>query len=162
MPAREWDQPFDLHAISAFLRDGERVFHAYSTYARGADNLGFISSFLHLTPLGRQEPWEEPKGRATAFRTGTQRLTFGTRHRPRRCGVRTRLRPLGQAPSDAGRTVSGVPRCLISEDTSPPRPADRVEDKACARSPVHKPQQEGSSRHRKRPLTCINGSGGRI
>ena len=82
MPAREWDQPFDQHAISAFLRDGERVFHAYSTYARGADNLGFISSFLHLTPLGRQEPWEEPKGRATAFRTGTQQLTFGTRHGP--------------------------------------------------------------------------------
>ena len=82
MPAREWDRPFNLHAISAFLRDSERVFHAHSTYARGADNLGFISSFLHLTPLGRQAPWEEPKGRATAFRTGTQQLTLGTRHRP--------------------------------------------------------------------------------
>jgi hypothetical protein len=83
-------------------------------------------------------------------------------HRPSRCGAQTRLRPLGQAPSDAGRTVSGVPRCLISEDTSPPRPADRAEDKACARSPVHKAQQEGPSRYRRRPLTCVIGSGGRI
>lgn len=38
--------------------------------ARGTDNLGFISNFLDLTPLGRQEPWEEPKGRATVFATG--------------------------------------------------------------------------------------------
>ena len=27
---------------------------------------------------------------------------------------------------------------------------------------VHKSQQEGLSRYRKRPLTCVNGSGGRI
>lgn len=44
------------------------VSSTYSTYARGTDNLGFISNFLDLTPLGRQEPWKEPKGRATAFR----------------------------------------------------------------------------------------------
>jgi predicted dithiol-disulfide oxidoreductase (DUF899 family) len=61
----EWDQPFDLHGLSVFLRDGERVFHTYSAYARGCDNLGFVSNFLDLTPLGRQEEWEEPKGRAT-------------------------------------------------------------------------------------------------
>jgi predicted dithiol-disulfide oxidoreductase (DUF899 family) len=50
-----------------FLRDSDRAFHTYSAYARGADNLGFISNFLDLTPLGRQEEWEEPKGRATAL-----------------------------------------------------------------------------------------------
>jgi predicted dithiol-disulfide oxidoreductase (DUF899 family) len=71
-PVGEWDQPFDLHGISVFLRDGDRVFHTYSTYARGTDNLGFISNFLDLTPLGRQEPWEEPKGRATVFGTGAR------------------------------------------------------------------------------------------
>ena len=48
------------------------VSSTYSTYARGTDNLGFISNFLDLTPLGRQEPWKEPKGRATAFRTGAR------------------------------------------------------------------------------------------
>jgi hypothetical protein len=34
--------------------------------------VGFISNFLDLTPLGRQEPWEEPKGRATVFGTGAR------------------------------------------------------------------------------------------
>ncbi len=63
--AADWPQPFDLHGLSVFLRDGERVFHTYSTYARGVDNLGFTSNFLDLTPMGRQEEWEEPKGRAT-------------------------------------------------------------------------------------------------
>jgi predicted dithiol-disulfide oxidoreductase (DUF899 family) len=66
-PIGDWAQPFDLHGLSVFLRDGERVFHTYSSYARGVDNLGFISNFLDLTPLGRQEEWEEPKGRATAL-----------------------------------------------------------------------------------------------
>jgi len=63
----EWEQPFDLHGLSVFLSDGERVFHTYSSYARGVDNLGFISDFLDLTPLGRQEEWEQPTGRATAL-----------------------------------------------------------------------------------------------
>jgi predicted dithiol-disulfide oxidoreductase (DUF899 family) len=63
----EWKQPFDLHGLSVFLQDGERVFHTYSAYARGCDNLGFTSNFLDLTALGRQEEWEEPKGRATEF-----------------------------------------------------------------------------------------------
>jgi predicted dithiol-disulfide oxidoreductase (DUF899 family) len=67
IPVGEWEQPFDLHGLSVFLRDGERVFHTYSTYARGTDGLGFVSTFLDLTPLGRQEEWEEPKGRASAF-----------------------------------------------------------------------------------------------
>jgi predicted dithiol-disulfide oxidoreductase (DUF899 family) len=66
-PVGEWAQPFDLHGMSVFLRRGGTVFHTYSTYARGTDGLGFISNFLDLTPLGRQEPWEEPKGRSTAL-----------------------------------------------------------------------------------------------
>ncbi|HEY4849383.1 MAG TPA: DUF899 family protein, partial [Streptosporangiaceae bacterium] len=70
VPIGEWDQPFDLHGLSVFLRDGDRVFHTYSAYARGTDNLGFISDFLDLTPLGRQEAWEEPKGRASASGAG--------------------------------------------------------------------------------------------
>ena len=72
LPIGEWDQPFDLHGLSVFLRDGDRVFHTYSAYARGTDNLGFISDFLDLTPLGRQEAWEEPKGRASASGAGSR------------------------------------------------------------------------------------------
>lgn len=53
--------------ISVFLQDNGRVFHTYSTYARGLDSLGFTTTFLDLTPLGRQEEWEEPKGRATGL-----------------------------------------------------------------------------------------------
>jgi predicted dithiol-disulfide oxidoreductase (DUF899 family) len=60
------EQPFDLHGLSCFLRDGNSVFHTYSAYARGCDMLGFTSNFLDLTALGRQEDWEEPKGRAGA------------------------------------------------------------------------------------------------
>lgn len=53
---------------SCFLRVGEKVFHTYSTYARGAEMLGGSYYFLDLTALGRQEDWEEPKGRAAAIR----------------------------------------------------------------------------------------------
>ena len=53
--------------ISCFLRDRERVFHTYSTCGRGRDGLGSTTGFLDLTALGRQEEWEEPKGRASAL-----------------------------------------------------------------------------------------------
>ena len=49
---------------SVFLRDGARTFHTYSVYARGTEMLGGSYYFLDLTALGRQEEWEEPKGRA--------------------------------------------------------------------------------------------------
>ena len=52
--------------LSCFLRDRERVFHTYTTYERGLDGLGSTTSLLDLTALGRQEPWEEPRGRAHA------------------------------------------------------------------------------------------------
>jgi predicted dithiol-disulfide oxidoreductase (DUF899 family) len=44
------------------------VFHTYSTYARGDEGLGDAYSLLDLTALGRQEDWEEPKGRASGVR----------------------------------------------------------------------------------------------
>jgi predicted dithiol-disulfide oxidoreductase (DUF899 family) len=49
--------------MSCFLREGDEIFHTYSTYARGTDQLGGGYTFLDLTALGRQEEWEEPKGR---------------------------------------------------------------------------------------------------
>jgi predicted dithiol-disulfide oxidoreductase (DUF899 family) len=48
---------------SVFLTNGDRIFHTYSAYARGTDILGGSYTFLDLTALGRQEDWEEPKGR---------------------------------------------------------------------------------------------------
>jgi predicted dithiol-disulfide oxidoreductase (DUF899 family) len=44
----------DAPGASMFLRDGDRVFHAYSTYGRGVEPLIGTYSYLDLTPLGRQ------------------------------------------------------------------------------------------------------------
>ena len=40
------------------------VFHTYSVYARGLETMGGSYYLLDETALGRQEDWEEPKGRA--------------------------------------------------------------------------------------------------
>lgn len=61
------EQPFDLPGLSCFLRDGDKVFHTYSTYGRGGETVGGAYYFLDLTALGRQEDWEEPKGRVTGL-----------------------------------------------------------------------------------------------
>jgi len=67
-PSVQWalqsDQPLELPGISCFLRDGDEVFHTNSTYARGTEDLAGAYTWLDLTALGRQEGWEEPKGRA--------------------------------------------------------------------------------------------------
>jgi predicted dithiol-disulfide oxidoreductase (DUF899 family) len=54
----------ELHGTSVFLRDGDRVFHTYSTYARGTEQVGGTHYYLDMTALGRQEDWEEPRDRA--------------------------------------------------------------------------------------------------
>jgi predicted dithiol-disulfide oxidoreductase (DUF899 family) len=60
----EGAQPIEEPGLSCFLRDGDRVFHTYSFYGRGAEMTGGSYYFLDLTALGRQEEWEEPKGRS--------------------------------------------------------------------------------------------------
>jgi predicted dithiol-disulfide oxidoreductase (DUF899 family) len=45
--------------LSVFLRDGEDVYRAYNTTARGVDRLLFANNILDLTPYGRQEDWED-------------------------------------------------------------------------------------------------------
>jgi predicted dithiol-disulfide oxidoreductase (DUF899 family) len=59
-------EPGEMPGTSFFLRDGDEVFHTNSTYARGAEMTGGSYYFLDLTAMGRQEDWEEPKGRAEA------------------------------------------------------------------------------------------------
>jgi predicted dithiol-disulfide oxidoreductase (DUF899 family) len=65
------DQPIEAPGKSMFLRDGDTIFHTYSMYARGAEATGGSYYFLDLTALGRQEEWEEPKGRADTARANT-------------------------------------------------------------------------------------------
>jgi predicted dithiol-disulfide oxidoreductase (DUF899 family) len=55
----------EMPGISTFLRVGHEVFHTYSTYGRGIEEFHNGYQWLDLTALGRQEAWEEPKGRAT-------------------------------------------------------------------------------------------------
>jgi predicted dithiol-disulfide oxidoreductase (DUF899 family) len=65
------DQPFEMPGRSCFLQAGGRVFHTYSQYARGLESTGGSYYFLDLTALGRQEEWEEPKGRSESARSAT-------------------------------------------------------------------------------------------
>jgi len=46
-------------ALSVFLRDGDDVYRTYFTKARGVETLGPVWTLLDLTPLGRQETWED-------------------------------------------------------------------------------------------------------
>ncbi|WP_354700980.1 hypothetical protein DSM112329_01274 [Paraconexibacter sp. AEG42_29] len=62
------DQPWEMPGMSVFLRSGDEVFHTYSSFARGAEMTGGSYYWLDLTPLGRQEDWEEPKGRSDDVR----------------------------------------------------------------------------------------------
>jgi predicted dithiol-disulfide oxidoreductase (DUF899 family) len=50
----------ELPGLSVFTREGTDVFHTYSCYARGLDNLNAAYQFLDLVPKGRDEdslPW---------------------------------------------------------------------------------------------------------
>ncbi len=50
----------ELPGLSVFTRQGTDVFHTYSCYARGLDNLNAAYQFLDLVPKGRDEdslPW---------------------------------------------------------------------------------------------------------
>jgi predicted dithiol-disulfide oxidoreductase (DUF899 family) len=58
------DQPYDLPGMSSFLRKDDEIYHTYSCYGRGTESAGGGYYLLDLTALGRQENWEEPKGRA--------------------------------------------------------------------------------------------------
>jgi predicted dithiol-disulfide oxidoreductase (DUF899 family) len=72
--AAEWEErgfpapQGEVHGTSVFLRDGDRVFHTYSTYGRGTEQVGGTHYYLDMTALGRQEDWEEPAGRAAALK----------------------------------------------------------------------------------------------
>ena len=55
----------EVPGTSVFLRLDESLFHTYSTFNRGHDILLGTYNYLDLTPLGRQESWEEPAGRST-------------------------------------------------------------------------------------------------
>jgi predicted dithiol-disulfide oxidoreductase (DUF899 family) len=64
-PAWADDACGEVGGFSCFLRVDGAVYHTYSTYARGGEQVdGTTYALLDITALGRQEDWEEPKGRA--------------------------------------------------------------------------------------------------
>jgi predicted dithiol-disulfide oxidoreductase (DUF899 family) len=52
-------QDGESFGLSVFLRDGDDVYRTYFTSARGVEALGSSWTFLDVTPLGRQEEWED-------------------------------------------------------------------------------------------------------
>jgi len=56
-------QDGEIFGLSAFLRDGDGVYRTYFTTQRGVEHLGTVWTLLDVTPLGRQEDWEDsPEG----------------------------------------------------------------------------------------------------
>jgi predicted dithiol-disulfide oxidoreductase (DUF899 family) len=53
----------EWHGTNVFFRDGDRVFRTYFVNNRGDEAMGGTWTYLDLTPLGRQELWEDsPEG----------------------------------------------------------------------------------------------------
>lgn len=49
----------EWHGHNVFIRDGERVYRTYFINSRGDEAIGTVWSYLDMTPLGRQETWED-------------------------------------------------------------------------------------------------------
>ena len=63
-PAFDTDFGVDeWHGTNVFIRDGEHIYRTYFINNRGDEKMGGTWSYLDLTPLGRQEEWEDsPEG----------------------------------------------------------------------------------------------------
>jgi predicted dithiol-disulfide oxidoreductase (DUF899 family) len=56
-------QDGETFGLSVFVREGDEVFRTYFTRERGVEALGTVWTLLDVTPLGRQEEWEDsPEG----------------------------------------------------------------------------------------------------
>jgi predicted dithiol-disulfide oxidoreductase (DUF899 family) len=53
----------EWHGNNVFFRDGDKIFRTYFINSRGDEAMGTLWSYLDITPLGRQEKWEDsPEG----------------------------------------------------------------------------------------------------
>jgi predicted dithiol-disulfide oxidoreductase (DUF899 family) len=53
----------DWHGTNAFIHEGDRIFRTYLINGRGDEQMGNTWNYLDITPLGRQEEWEDsPEG----------------------------------------------------------------------------------------------------
>jgi predicted dithiol-disulfide oxidoreductase (DUF899 family) len=62
----EFDADFDVdewHGTNVFLREGDEITRTYFVDKRGDEQMGNTWNYLDITPLGRQEIWEDsPEG----------------------------------------------------------------------------------------------------
>jgi predicted dithiol-disulfide oxidoreductase (DUF899 family) len=62
----DFDKDFGVdqwHGHNAFIREDEGIFRTYLIDGRGDEQIGTTWSYLDMTALGRQEPWEDsPEG----------------------------------------------------------------------------------------------------
>ena len=56
----------EWHGTNVFYRDGDRVFRTYFIKSRGDEQMGGTWNYLDITPLGRQEVWEDSPERLPA------------------------------------------------------------------------------------------------
>ena len=53
----------EWHGTNVFIRDGDKLFRTYFINNRGDEQMGGTWNYLDITPLGRQEEWEDsPEG----------------------------------------------------------------------------------------------------
>ncbi|MEK1887907.1 MAG: thioredoxin family protein [Phyllobacterium sp.] len=53
----------EWHGTNVFYRDGDQIFRTYFINSRGDEQMGGTWNYLDITPLGRQEVWEDsPEG----------------------------------------------------------------------------------------------------
>ena len=53
----------EWHGTNVFIRDGDKLFRTYFINNRGDEQMGSTWNYLDITPLGRQEVWEDsPEG----------------------------------------------------------------------------------------------------
>ena len=58
----DFNADFDVpryFGLNVFYREGGNIYRTYFTTGRGVETLGTVWTFLDLTPLGRQETWED-------------------------------------------------------------------------------------------------------
>lgn len=49
----------EWHGHNVFIREGDRIFRTYYINNRGDEAMGTVWSYLDITPMGRQEAWED-------------------------------------------------------------------------------------------------------
>jgi predicted dithiol-disulfide oxidoreductase (DUF899 family) len=53
----------EWHGTNVFIREGDSIYRTYFINSRGDEQMGGTWNYLDITPLGRQEVWEDsPEG----------------------------------------------------------------------------------------------------